>query len=286
VTLIVPPSVFPGKHPISAWADDDDHSPRCTTTVSTENIGNTAIQTAINSANNGDVVCIAGGTYPEQLSITKPLTLRGLGDDHNPTRIVPTLVSANAASPDSGRPEAAIIVVSSTTHVAVTNLVIDGSVASASINSGCAAPSYEGVLFLGASGSLTNSNVTNFYQASPSLYGCQDNAGLAVLVQTPATGTSSVTIRNNDVTNYQKNGITCNDAGTTCDVDSNTVSPLAAAQPFVASNGIQIGFGAVGAVSKNTVSGNECNLATVCGPNLVTKLKVQGFSLTSLALAP
>jgi hypothetical protein len=276
-TLIIPPSVFPGKHPISAWAADNDDSPNCTTTISTENVGNNAIQTAINSASNGDVICIAGGNYPEQLLITKPLTLRGLGDDHNPTHIIPASVSANAVSPDSGKPEAAIILVSSTVNVTLTNLVIDGSVASASINSGCAAPSYEGVLFLGASGALSNSNISNFYQASPSDYGCQDNAGLAILVQTPATKTSAVIIKNNDVTNYQKNGITCNDIGTSCDVTRNIVSPLAAAQPFVASNGIQIGFGAVGTVSKNTVTGNECNLATVCGPNLVTQTQSAGI---------
>jgi hypothetical protein len=275
MTLIIPPSVFPGKHPISAWADDDDHSPHCTTTVSAENVGNNAIQTAINSANNGDVICIAGGTYPEQLTITKPLTLLGLGDNHNPTSIVPALVSANAVDPDSGNPEAAIILVSSTTDVTVTNLVIDGSVASASITS-CAPPSYEGVLFLGASGSLTNSDVTNFYQANPSNYGCQNSAGLAILVQTPAMGTSSVTIKNNDVTNYQKNGITCNDTGTTCDLDSNTVSPLAAAQPLVASNGIQIAYGAIGTVSHNTVSGNECGTGN-CGSNYVTLYQASGI---------
>jgi parallel beta-helix repeat protein len=256
-------------------------NPHCTTTVSAENVGNNAIQTAITAASPGAVICVSSGAYPEQLSISQSLTLAGLGTQHNPTTIAPTSVSSNAVSPDSGNAEAAIILVTGATHVTMTNLVIDGSGASSSIGApapNCAPPSFEGVLFLGASGALTNSQVTNLYQSSPLDYGCQSNVGDAVLVQTPSAQTSSVAISNNAVTNYQKNGITCNDAGTTCSIDGNTVSPLAAATGTSgdAANGIQVGFGATGTVTDNTVTGNECNVS-VCGPNLITQTQSAGI---------
>jgi hypothetical protein len=77
--------------------------------------------------------------------------------------------------------------------------------------------------------------------------------------------------------NYNKNGITCNDAGSTCTITGNTVAFYAAYAPYIAPNGIQIGYGAVSTVSQNTVSGNECNLATACGPNLATQ--AQGIGI-------
>lgn len=276
VALITPPSVFPGKHPISAWAEDDDHLSHCTTTVSAENVGNTAIQTAINSANNGDVICIAGGTYPEQLTITKPLTLEGLGNASHPTEIQPTSVVKNSADPDTSTPEYNIILVgggiSSINGVTISNLLVDGSLASSTFTS--CADDYEGIEFLNAGGTITGNTVQNIYLPA-NLAGCQP--GLDINVQTASGNSSPVNISNNNALNYNKNGITCNDVGTTCTITKNTVSFYAPYEQYIASNGIQIGFGAVGTVSHNTVSGNKCTLASVCGPNYVTQTQSTGI---------
>ncbi len=263
------------------------------------------IQDAIN-----DTSCtkirVAAGTYHEQLAIKRPLTLQGGGgakegedakqvdegdeDAENPTIIKPMTVTANACRHGglvivpfcaaSNPSEAAIILVSGTTVVTLDNLVVDGSLAASSITS-CAPPKYIGILFSGASGAIRNSKVTNLFQASPSLYGCQDSAGLGIYVQTPS-GVSVVSINHNTVTNYQKNGITCNDSGSTCSINDDTVSPLAGATSTTgdATNGIQVGFGAVGTVKHNEVSGNECNVpAMVCGPDLVTETQAAGILL-------
>jgi hypothetical protein len=275
MTLIIPPSVFPGKHPISAWADDNDHSPHCTTTVSAENVGNNAIQTAINSANNRDVICIAGGTYPEQLSITKPLTLLGLGTESHPTKIQPTSVVQNSVDPDTSTPEYNIILVegvSSMEGVTISNLLVDGSLASSTFAS--CADDYEGIEYLNSDGIITGNTVQNIY-LPVNLAGCQP--GLDINVQTSSGDSSSVNISNNNALNYNKNGITCNDVGTTCVITKNTVSFYAPYEQYIASNGIQIGFGAVGTVSHNIVSGNECTLASVCGPNYVTQTQSTGI---------
>lgn len=241
--------------------------------------GYNTISLAIAAASPGDTIKVCAGTYSEQLSITKSLTLLGLGTQSNPTTIKPNSVTANAAGGGafgpSSSPEAAIILVSGTTGVTIVNVVVDGSLASVSITS-CAPPSYEGVLFSGASGTLVNSVVTNFYQSSTLYYGCQSSAGLAVLVQTPTSEASTVSISNNVVTNYQKDGIACNDAGSMCSINGNTVSPLAAATSANAPNGIQVAYGAVAKVSHNTVTGNECN-SVDCGPNLITQSSAVGI---------
>jgi hypothetical protein len=248
----------------------------CTTTVSPG--PGTPVQSAIDAASSGAVICLNAGNYPEQLSITTPLTLQGLGTGANATVIAPASVTADSNDPGTGNPEASIILVSGTTQVSITNLVIDGSLASSSINDGCAPPSFEGVLFSGASGALTDSRVTNFYQASPLDYGCQSNAGQAVVVQSPPGTTSTVSITGDTVTDYQKNGIACNDVGTSCNILSNAVSPLVAAADANAPNGIVIASGAVGAVGQNTVTGNECNLpAPVCGQNLIGEAQGVGI---------
>jgi hypothetical protein len=206
---------------------------------------------------------IAAGTYPEQLTITSPVTLQGDGPQ---SIIQPLSVTENAPATD----EAAVIAVIGTTDVTITNLVVDGSLAatgSSPLFTSCAGPYYAGILFSDASGSIKNVQVENLYQSSPSLYGCQNDAGLAIDVESP-TATSVVSIDGSAATNYQKNGITCNDAGSTCEISNDVTTPLAAATSSTGdgTNGIQVGFGAVADVSNNQVSGNECNVS-VCGGN-------------------
>jgi hypothetical protein len=61
-----------------------------------------------------------------------------------------------------------------------------------------------------------------------------------------------VTISNNHVANYQKNGITGNELGTSVTITSNDVVGQGATNG-AAENSIQIGFGATGTVTGNTV---------------------------------
>ncbi len=113
-----------------------------------------------------------------------------------------------------------------------------------------------GILFDGASGSITDNVVTNVNQG-PS--GCQE--GNAIEVRNPPfdnTGTDlAVTISGNVATGYIKNGITAN--GSVAAVITNNVvtgsGPVGLG--LAAQNGIQIGFGATAVVRGNTVSGND-----------------------------
>jgi nitrous oxidase accessory protein NosD len=238
----------------------------CTTTVTSGQ----SIQNAINSASPGAVICVGPGIFSEQLTISKPLTLVGAG--MLSTIIKPNSVSKTATDPDSGAPQAPIILVSSTTGVNIEDLTVDGS--AITWTTGCSLESI-GILFLGASGAITSTEVTNINLGNAALYGCQ--TGNAIFVQSPSGKTSAVSITDNTVTNYQKNGITCNDAGTSCTISDNKVSPLAAAEPYIASNGIQIAFGAIGSITGNTITGDECTLANYCTNDLITEAQGTGI---------
>lgn len=113
-----------------------------------------------------------------------------------------------------------------------------------------------GILFEGASGSISNSTVTNVNQG-PS--GCQEGNAIEAR-NAPFDNTGSdldVIISGNTVNGYIKNGITAN-GSVAASITNNVVTgngPLGV--PLAAQNGIQIGFGATAIVKGNTITGND-----------------------------
>ena len=65
------------------------------------------------------------------------------------------------------------------------------------------------------------------------------------------TGTAKGKIEGNSISLYQKGGITANGAGTDVNIKDNRVNGLGPV-PFIAQNGIQIGFGANGSVKETS----------------------------------
>ena len=111
-----------------------------------------------------------------------------------------------------------------------------------------------GILFDGASGSITDNTVFNINQGAS---GCQE--GNAIEVRNAPfdnTGTDvNVTISGNVVTNYQKTGILAN--GSVAAIISNNVVTGAGPVNYIAQNGIQVGFGGTAIVRNNEISGND-----------------------------
>lgn len=238
----------------------------CSTVVNGENVGNNAIQSAID-ANPGGVICVAGGTYPEQLTITSSGTqLIGLGTPLNPTVIQPTSVGATAEvpqGPSEGSPINSAILVggsptSSISGVSIENVVIDGSVASATLSS-CV--DFRGITYLDASGSIIQNTIKNFH--SPvSQASCTD--GFGIEAESAVGGTTNVAMFSNVVSNYDGVGIICNWYAS-CKVDMNLVSFYAPYESTsYGSEGIQIAYGASGQVGFNTVKNNICTSSS-CG---------------------
>jgi nitrous oxidase accessory protein NosD len=214
--------------------DDKDQCPTATFT---------SIQDAINAAIPGSVIRICPGTYREQLSINKSLSLEG----DNGAIVLPNSMVANTTG-FSGSPIAAAILVRDAANVEIEGLIVDTA------NNGITecSPDLIGILYQNSSGSIEHNAVRNS-KLSVSLNGCQ--SGDAIVVQSLGGGTSKVSIDDNSVHDYQKNGITGNESGTDVAITNNVVTGLGPTTG-AAQNGIQIGFGAKGGVLRNTVTDN------------------------------
>jgi len=209
------------------------------------------IQDAVNHAEPGETVFVGSGIFAEQVVITEPLTLEG--DGAALTIIQPVIVAANTSSLFSGAPIAAILLVDGTIGVAVSDLTIDGSTAAFNACS----PGYVGIFYRASSGAIQSTHVTHIHH--PLASGCQ--AVLGIFVQSGNGGpglNSNVAIQQNMVDDYGKNGITANEPGTFVTVSNNMVTGRGATGlGDAAQNGVQIGFGARGLVSGNTISAHD-----------------------------
>jgi nitrous oxidase accessory protein NosD len=201
----------------------------------------TSIQDAINAANPGSLIRVCPGTYREQLSINKSVSIEG----DNGAIVLPANMVANTTG-SSGTPIAAAILVRNAANVEIEGLIVDTA------NNGITecSPDLIGILYQNSSGSIEHNAVRNT-KLSSSLNGCQ--SGDAIVVQTLDGGTSKVSIDDNSVHDYQKNGITGNESGTEVTITNNVVTGLGPTTG-AAQNGIQIGFGAKGGVLRNTVT--------------------------------
>jgi Right handed beta helix region len=78
--------------------------------------------------------------------------------------------------------------------------------------------------------------------------------GNAIYYRALGTGTASGTVSGNTLTNYQKGGITAN--GNVSATITNNIVTGQGPVPYIAQNGIQVGYGAKATVTGNTVTGN------------------------------
>jgi parallel beta-helix repeat protein len=83
------------------------------------------------------------------------------------------------------------------------------------------------------------------------LEGCRGGTG--ILVQSANGLQSVVTIEKNSIHDFQRNGITANEAGTDVRIRRNVITGLGPTTGAV-QNGIQLAFGATGSVEENVVS--------------------------------
>lgn len=115
------------------------------------------------------------------------------------------------------------------------------------------ADALRGVLLDGASGVVANNHVINLRQDAS---GCQEGNGIEAR-NAPFTKRGRdvyVAVTGNEVRGYQKSGIVVSGSVLTL-VDSNTVQGLGQV-PYIAQNGVQVGSGGSGIVSRNRITDN------------------------------
>src|SRR5260370_27847122 len=91
------------------------------------------------------------------------------------------------------------------------------------------------------------------FRLGTGLGGCQSGRG--IVLQSGVVVVSNVEIEKSTIHDFQKNGITADEVGTQVSVHGNVVTGIGPTTG-AAQNGIQIGFGAGGAISSNTVTNN------------------------------
>jgi hypothetical protein len=227
----------------------------------------TTIQEAVNAVSTvpGAIVKVCPNTYAEQVNISSKLTLEGVTGTTAAIIVPPASGLVQNGMDINGNPVAAQIFVAAGNGntVTVERLTVDGT---GNNLAGCGAPTFNGIYFQNTPGTISYNTVRNQYQTDYADYGgCQN--GLAINVES-STDSPAITISNNSVHAYQKNGITASgDAPATANAPSvaikdNYIVGLGSTamnwQPGggAAENGVQIGFGASGSVSSNIVNDN------------------------------
>lgn len=223
------------------------------------------IQAAVNAVSIGGTVRVCPDTYPEQVTINKNLTLIGIASGTSDAAVVAVPsggLMTNGVVDIFGAPTAAQIFVQNA-NVTVSHITVDGA------NDGLTDCSIDaiGIYYQNASGVITDDAVRNVLLPT-GLQGCQD--GLAINVEANS-GSPAVTISNNSVRNYDKNGITASGPGTAgvgpvVTIKSNTVIGLGATT-VIAQNGIQVGLGATGSITSNYVADDIYINPPNCSPS-------------------
>jgi hypothetical protein len=205
------------------------------------------IQSAVTAAPSGGTVLVCPGTYPEQVTITQPLTLKGIQVGNNDAAVVTSPaggVVINTTNFTHGWPAAGQVLVQNTTAVNISNLTVDGSGNELPTCTPVLTTYLIGIYYQNASGTVnsvaTRNQITN---------GCW---GIGIYVETEGSATANFEIFNASVHSYSSVGIVTNQPGTTASIVGNSVVGLGPTSPIY-QYGIQVGFGAKGDVEGNTV---------------------------------
>ena len=221
------------------------------------------IQIAVNSVPSGSTIKVCPGIYPEQVTITsKNLTLIGVGPTAS-TVTVPSggLVKNGVDLADFPVLDVAAQILVQNSAVTISHLTVD---AAGNGLDGCGGVNLLGIYYENSSGTITDNAVRN--QITPTNVGCGLGFGIYVASN---TGTPAVTISNNSVHNYGKNGILAtgvgsNTPGPVATVKGNTVVGIGATT-LIAQNGIQLSLLATGSITSNVVTDNVYANPSNCG---------------------
>lgn len=212
----------------------------------------TTIQQAVNAVPAGSTIYVCPGTYPEQVTITKNLTMKGLLSGTSDAAVITSPAGGVVQNtydlylPPS-IPVAAQLLVQGAQSVNIANITVDGS---NNLIAGCA-PDLRGIYYQNASGDISGVATRN-QTLTTGLTGCQSGEGIFVQSGYGSTGHANVTIQGCSVHSFQKNGVTGDGSETNLFVVNDFISgqgPTTGA----AENGVQISDGAGGSVVANTV---------------------------------
>ncbi|HMM80945.1 MAG TPA: hypothetical protein PKC65_13075 [Pyrinomonadaceae bacterium] len=218
------------------------------------------IQAAINAANpsGGDTIAVAAGSYTEQISAGKCVSIVGSG-------VSSTTIFAPATMVDStvpGGSARAIVEARANAYVTVKDLSISGPV-TFSPTSGTFG------VFVAESATLNMRNVrVTTIQQSSGINSAQDGQGIVAGDTTFGTA-GSLDLDGVTIDGYQENGILVGGAGSSATIANTTVTGTGPTS-LIAQSGIQIYGGASGVISSSTVNDNLYSLNSGAATGILT----------------
>ncbi len=196
------------------------------------------IQGAVDAATGGDTIEINPGTYTEQVTIDKSLTMMGTA----PGVIIQ---SPTTLTPDLGLD--ALVEIGNAAVVTVSDVTIQGPVPTGvTIDAGI-------LVVGGATANVTNSTIAHI-RSDP--LNNISGTGYGILVgNLSGTKVGTATITNDTIVDYQKNGIAVR-GGSSATITGNMIATAGPAS-VIAQNGIVIFPGATATITGNTIIGNQ-----------------------------
>ena len=210
------------------------------------------ITDAINAAQSSDVIKICPALYPEQLLITKPLTLAGISVEG----VDRVLIQPTSLIPLGGLGSIAVISVVNTSNVTISNLAID---AGNNTVSGCSV-SLAGIHFYNASGVVDGDAIFGARLSNPlsctvlfpgNGFGVQADQSAGLLTS------FKITVQNSSIHDFGRNGILVTGSSEKADINGNSITgigPIAGVNQF----GVFLANGATGRVTGNNITQASC----------------------------
>jgi len=261
LVLVATLLVFPTTYATAAPIVVDAHATACIASYSAHF---TTIQSAVNAAPSGADIAVCPGTYPEQITINKPMTLTGVTVASANTGAAVIVPPAGGLSANGSVVFQSLLVVPSllaavqvlvqAPNVTLVDLAVDG----AGANTNClAGPTLIGVGYgPGASGTLRRVAVRNQYLPFPSGGGyCESGVGGQGVGVASLSG--DLTILDSSIRGFSTQGVLSGGSSVIKTTVFSPVSGTTAAQCVVAAGGVAPAL----EVSNNTIS--NCGAAGV-----------------------
>jgi len=239
------------------------------------NPGYNTIKEALSSTATTIIVC--AGKYTEQVQIERPVSIKAPGGG---VTIQLPATPVNSTTPcdtelTGSQPNQDAVSICTTGTVSITGIKVE-----ALWPSGTCYDSMYGI-FVGDGATLKATDDEVVGAGASPINGCQGGVGIEVGTTRSPGEVGHATLVGDTVSQYMKNGITDESAGSSLSVTSTTVTG-AGPTPEIAQNGIQVSFGGSGKISKSTVTGNECNVAGACGNSTEDLVKSQATGVLFL----
>lgn len=221
---------------------DDDH-------LDCPNATFTTIQAAVNASGPNDTIKVCPGTYREQVRIVGHIHDGLRLESLQPWKAViqwPTVESFPLALVDFNGAD----------HVRLRDFTITGPFTFP----GCSPDRHEGILVENAFDErILHNHITLIRNSLPALFGCQEGDAVAIGRRSLGTAPGSAEVAQNQIDEYQKNGIQAVNSGTFLHADHNVVtgSSNPAIRAIIASNGVVVFRQAAAVVDHNAISGNQ-----------------------------